>query len=147
MTGILAACMGKPGVTAFVLITDRTVSKSSHGTTTAGYSIVNDGLAKNADGTVLEAWLNGTGGSVSNYEVRATVTYGALSSGTSGSWLACSSTRSWTLSNSAADNSTVTAVMLVEIRLASSGVVQDSATITLNAESREPLGGGGRGRQ
>jgi hypothetical protein len=145
MTGILAAGIYRPLAAASVAISDQNISKTRRGTATAGYSIANDGRAKDADGNILEAWLLGFGGSVSNYEVRATAQSGSLSTGTTGSWFACSTTRSWTLSNSNGDNSRITTVILVEIRLVSTGVVQDSATITLNAESVESGGGGGGG--
>ena len=116
-----------------VQLSDFTVYQSATlGTATPTYSIVNTGAVASQAGT-LENWL--TSGTASNYEVRATVTSGTLTSGTSGSWLSCGTTRTWTKSNGAQDNSVLTCVMTVEIRLASTGVVQDSATITLSAES------------
>lgn len=143
MTAILAAFIGQPVATAFISITDQYITKFHRGAATASYVVANNGTVQNHAAAVLETWLNGSGGSVGNYEVRATVTSGSVTSGTTGSWLSCSTSRTWSVLNSAADNSTLTAVMTVEIRLASSGVVQDSATITLEATSIEPGGGGG----
>jgi hypothetical protein len=131
---------------AHVSIANQTVFDSSgihSSTATAIYTISSDGNVRNQASAVLESWLVGLGGSVGNYDVRATLTSGTLSSGTTGSWLNCSTSRSWSVANSAGDNSTVTAVIFVEIRLTSSGVVQDTATITLQAESNDYGGGGG----
>jgi hypothetical protein len=136
VTGILAACVWAQPVSATVQISDQSIYRASLGTTTASYSIANDGNVKKNTSTILEAWLQGSGGAVSDYEVRATVTSGSLTSGTTGSWLNCSTTRTWTLVNDAGDNSTITAVFTVEIRLAAApNTVLDSATITLSAES------------
>lgn len=144
MTAALTvACVGQNAVTAFISLTDQYISKSRRNTATASYTIANNGTVQDHTTTVLESWLSGSGGSVSNYEVRATVTSGAVTSGTTGSWLSCSTSRTWSVLNTAANNSTLTAVMTVEIRLASSGVVQDSATITIEATSIEAGGGGG----
>jgi len=119
---------------ASISITDQIISDSTSGTAQANYQIGSDGKVRDQSLGILESWLLG-GGTASNYEVRATVTSGSLSTGTVGSWLNCGTTRTWTLRNSAMNNSVLTCVMTVEIRLASSGVVQDSATITLEAES------------
>jgi hypothetical protein len=138
MTGILAVVAGSyPGAgTPAVSISDRTIRKIAiGGSATATYQITDDGTVRNHNNTVLESWLNGAGGSVANYEVRATVISGPLTSGTTGTWLSCSTTPAWSLTNSAQDNSTDVAVILIEIRLASTGVIQDSATITLQAEN------------
>jgi hypothetical protein len=144
VTAILASGIYAPAVAASVSITDKTVFAASRGTASVSYSISNDGTVRNQNNATLEAWLHGMGGSVGDYEVRATVVSGSLTAGTTGSWLNCGTTRTWTLTNSAVDNSTITAVLTIEIRLASSGVVQDSAAVTLSAESRD-FDTGGRG--
>ena len=66
-----------------------------------------------------------------NYSVRATVVSGSFTSGTFGSWLVLSSARTWALSGGVGG---VDAVMDIEIRLDSSGIVQDTARITFHAE-------------
>lgn len=143
MTGIISALAGMASTSSAspVSITDQYVSDSAFGTATAFYSITSTGLAQSQYGT-LESWLP-SGASASNYEVRAVVASGSpLTSGSVDSWLNCGTTRTWALSNSSQDNSMLTTVLTVSIRLASSGAVQDTATITLSAES-EYAGRGG----
>jgi hypothetical protein len=135
-TGAVAGSGSDSAPAASVSITDQHVFDSSGTTATAIYTIGNNGTVRDQDDNVLEAWLLGTGGSVSNYEVRATQISGvSLTSGTLSTWLPCSTSRSWVVENSARDNSTDTATLSISIRLASSGVVQDTATVTLSAES------------
>ena len=134
MTAILGAATYQYSVPVSISLSDRAVFDSSATTAVASYAIGSDGQVRDHDGNILESWLLG-GGTASNYEVRATVSSGTLSSGTTGSWLSCGTTRTWSISNSARDNSTVTSVLTIQIRLASTGVVQDSATVTLSAES------------
>ena len=134
MTAIIGiAGFGQTVSTPSVSLTDQSISDSAAGTATAGYTINSNGRVQDQAST-LESWLLGSGTN-SNYEVRATVDSGTLTSGTTGSWLNCGTSRSWSKSNSAMNNSVVTCVLTIEIRLASSGVVQDSATVTLSAES------------
>jgi hypothetical protein len=137
MTGVLGALVGYPANAAppiSVSISDQTCSDSVFGAATAFYQVNNAGTIKNQNGSVLETWLLG-GGTASNYDVRATLISGVLSSGTTGSWINCGTTSTWSVQNSAHNNSVKTAVILIEIRLTSSGVVQDSANITISAES------------
>ncbi len=68
------------------------------------------------------AWINNTG-NVGLYEVRCTVTAGALTTGTTGTWLNCGTSRSWT-----AEGTGESATCTFEIREASSGTVKDTQT-------------------
>lgn len=121
-----------------VSITDQLVySTGTSPGVTSTYTIDSDRTAKD-NGLVIETWLRD--GVSSSYEVRATLTSGTLSAGTTGSWLSCSTDRSWTVTRGAFGIET--AVVLIEIRDAGSGTVRDSATITISAE-RESGGGGG----
>lgn len=135
MTAILGAAAAfypTSGIT--VVITDRTVSKAGLASQTATYTIDNDKTVKNHAGTTLETWL--TGGAVADYEVRATLSSGTAPSGTLGSWMNCATDRSWSVTNAAADDTTITSVILVEIRdAASPNTVRDNATITIQATS------------
>lgn len=137
MTAILGAlgAYGATAVAAVVSITDQDIFEAGTGSVSATYSVANDGKVKNGAGAILETWLQGSGGVVANYEVRATLVSGTLTSGTTGSWLGCATTRTWTKTNGASNNSTVTAALTIEIRRASDGIVLDSATVTLSAES------------
>lgn len=75
-------------------------------------------------------WL--TSGSSSDFEVRATIVSGSVTSGTIGSWENLGTTRTWTRDRGAIGISTV--VLTIEIRNATSMVVLDTAEITLTAE-------------
>jgi hypothetical protein len=136
MTGALAASgvFGQSAPAPSVSISDATVSDTAIGTAIASYSINSDGTVRTSSDDILQSWLLG-GGTNSNYDVMATVTSGTLSSGTTGSWLNCGTTRTWALTNGLSNNSVKTAVFTLQMRLASTGVVQDSAVITLRAES------------
>lgn len=148
MTALLGACAtgsstassgggGGGGSSGSVSITDQEIFENQIGTATATYIIDNDGRVKDGNSAILESWL--ISGTNSSYEVRATVVSGTLTSGSTGSWLSCASDASWSLVNSLQNNSVKTCVLTIEIRLASTGVVQDSATVTLFAESDNNL--------
>lgn len=79
-------------------------------------------------------WITPKAAAGSNYEVRVSVNSGSLSSGTSDSWLSLGSSRSWGVAVSGGGG-TVSANITIEIRKASSGVVQASTTITISASS------------
>lgn len=136
MTAILgtAAVYGRTAPIASVQLSSWSLSDDAIGPATVTYQINSNGTVVSSTSGILESWLLG-GGTNSNYEVMATIVSGTLSSGTTGSWLNCSTTHSWAKSNSAQNNSVLTVVLTVQIRFASTGVVQDSATITLSAES------------
>lgn len=79
-------------------------------------------------------WITPKAAAGSAYDVRVTVNSGSLSSGTSGSWLSLGSSRSWGVSVSSGGGA-ASANITIEIRKASSGVVQASTTITISASS------------
>lgn len=64
------------------------------------------------------------------YEVRATVTAGALSSGTTGTWLALTTTRTWSVQRTT--NGTSSCTMTIEIRN-NGGAVLGSCTVQMTA--------------
>ena len=73
----------------------------SGGAQTATYTLESDGdviIATTVDGS-LDAgdWISPKASAPSDYEVQATLNAGTLTSGTTGSWLALTSNRSWTL--------------------------------------------------
>jgi hypothetical protein len=139
MTGILAAIAGFPA-NVTISITDRTISRTINGTATATFQLNADGNVRNHGGAIQEIWcgINGTAApsSTSGYEGRATLQSGtAPTSGTIGSWENLGTSRSWSNVNSGLDDSTITSVILVEIRNAATLAVVDSATITISATS------------
>lgn len=52
-------------------------------------------------------WITPKGRAPGAYEARATLNSGTLNGGTTGSWLALTSTRSWTCANTASANLTI----------------------------------------
>lgn len=118
---------------AVVSISDTNVTRTvtTPATATASYALENDGdIAVN--GSDDGDWITPKAAAGADYECRATVISGGFTTGTFGSWLALSSTRSWTLVQSGIG--TATASMTLEIRRASDGTVLDSATISFTAE-------------
>ena len=113
-----------------------TVASTGAGTQTPSFTLESDGDIVRATTPLGSAdigdWINPKAAAPSDYEVRATLNSGTLSSGTTGSWLALSTTRAWTLTRfvvGAADPVELT----IEIRKGS-GSVLDSTTVTLDAE-------------
>ena len=102
---------------------------------TAGYRLNSSGIAEslsNLTYTTLETWL--LSGAASAYEARATLSSGTLSSGTTGTWENLGTSRSWSVVDSVWDGSQAEAVIVVEIRDATTLMILDTATITLQAE-------------
>jgi hypothetical protein len=131
MTILLAAVGAFGGET--VSIDDRSVSETtvSPNPAEALYELTSGGDVYVDPGGTVETWVSPAPTSPGSYEVKATVTAGALSSGTTGSWLALSSNRSWSVGPVTLGNANAT--LTIEIR--KDGVVLDSATITLEAEA------------
>lgn len=140
MTGILCALAGTPNESSTVIsVTNQSVTDISGGLLSAsvGYQINADAGVYTKVGiagsyALVETWCTPTT-DASNFEVLATVTTGSLSSGTAGSWLALSSTRSWTRDASAGNSELC--VFTVDIRRIGTGTILDSATITLTADA------------
>lgn len=112
-----------------VQLSDQAIVKTStvH-PVTASYSIMAGGSVSDQDGTLLEVWK--LSGAATDYEVRATVTSGTLSSGTAGAWLSLGTSRTWSKTTSA----TATVNLLVEIRDAVTLAVLDTANISITAD-------------
>lgn len=112
------------------------VSSVGSGSQTATYTLESDGdvVTATTPGGSVDAgdWIDPRASAPSDYEVRATLNFGTLSSGTTGSWLALSTSRSWTLQQiivGVADQVELT----IEIRKGA-GAALASATVTLDAE-------------
>lgn len=104
------------------------------GTALCQYSVRNDGDVGATNGTntvgVVGAWIAPKSG-MGNYSVYATLVAGSPT-GTFGSWLNLGTTRVWQLSRATIGSNVAT--IDFQIRLDSSGVVQDTARVTLYAE-------------
>lgn len=132
---LIAAIAGTIGG-ARVSITDQGVSdvQPSPGTAFAGYRLTSSGEAQtdtnSSSWTRVEDWIRPTSAAPGSYEVRATLNSGTLTSGTTGSWLALSTTPEWTVERTL--NGISSASLTIEIRRGTT--VLDSATVTLTAE-------------
>lgn len=112
------------------------VSSVGSGSQTATYTLESDGDVVTATTPLgssdIGDWIDPKANAPSDYEVRATLNSGTLTSGTTGSWLALTSNRTWTLGRvtvGVADQVELT----IEIRKGS-GATLASATVTLDAE-------------
>lgn len=136
MSGVLSVLLGA-APDALITISNQSITDATGGArnATAGYRLTSGGQAQsqiNLTFATLEQWCTPTS-QASNYEVLVTVTSGSLSTGTAGSWLALSSTQTWT--RTATIGSANTCVFTVEIRRVGTSTVLDSATITLEADA------------
>jgi len=136
VSGVLAVLLGA-APDALITISNQSITDATGGArnATAGYRLTSGGQAQsqiNLTFTTLEQWCTPTS-QASNYEVLVTVTSGSLSTGTAGSWLALSSTQTWT--RTATIGTANTCVFTVEIRRVGTSTVLDSATITLEADA------------
>ncbi len=119
-----------------ITITDQSLNNVTFSPTnsTQAYRLDSNGKVydvKNASPSFIEDWVTPTG-AASSYEAFVTVTSGTLSSGTSGSWVALSSTRDWSVTQTSIGIKTCT--FTVDIRKVGTSTVLDSATITIEAE-------------
>lgn len=72
-----------------------TTLSSVSGASPCDYSVDNDGNIKSL-GLTIEAWITPTTAEIAAfYQVKVDVTAGAFDSGTTGTWLDCSSDNSW----------------------------------------------------
>ncbi len=119
-----------------ISISNETISALSFApdNATAAYRLNSNGQVEslvNGSPTTLEQWCTPTS-AAGNYEARVTVNSGALSSGTTGTWLALSTSRTWSVVRSGAGSSSCN--FTVEIRRTGTTTVLDSAIIDLVAE-------------
>ena len=130
---MLGAALRGRASTARVEISNQSVEDlETSGTATASITFESDGGVSAVGGTQIidSQWLvNSTTGS--NYEIRVTPTSGTFSSGTTGSWLALSSDRTWAVNR--ASLGTKTCIATVEIGLVGTSTALDTATITISA--------------
>ena len=116
-----------------VSITDQNVADITLTPTdaTATYTLQSGGNVVNHNSLLLEQWL--LKGAAGDYEARATVLSGdPPNSGTLNTWLALSTTRSW--SQTQTTPGVRSGEITVEIRDATTLAILDSATINITAE-------------
>lgn len=137
MSGIHMALLGSVASDPLIVLNNQTIVDATAGArnATAGYRLTSGGQAQsqiNTTFTTLEQWCTPTAEAV-NYEVLVTVTSGSLSTGTSGSYVALSSTQTWT--RTATVGNINTCVFTAQIRRVGTGTVLATATITLEADA------------
>jgi hypothetical protein len=130
MAGALGLMAGGNAFAVDLQGLDPTHSVLTPANASATYTLTNTG-AEQATGVASGTWL--VTGTVADYEVRATLNSGALTSGTVGSWLSLSTSRSWNVTRTDDAAGTTSASMLVEIRVAATTTVIDSATVDFTA--------------
>jgi hypothetical protein len=128
---------GTSGGSGGVLLSDRFVQDSNGGTASVSYRLTNTGdiewLSSIFGTQDIGDWISPKSGAPGSYEVRADLAPGsmALSSGTVGSWLALTSSRTWTVERSFVGVSEST----IDVQIRLGGTVLTTARITLYAEA------------
>jgi len=105
------------------------------GLSTASFSLTNTGIIA-SNGNPDGFWIVPQSG-MGEYQARATLLSGALTSGTLNSWLSLGTTRIWEITTSNPDLSE--AELLIEIRRTSDNAVLASATVFLTASAETHL--------
>lgn len=138
-----------PGISRAMVSADS--ASSGGGGSGGGPAFLKDGTAFDLQVSPTNAeaeWSIGSGGSVSgtglggytwlntgaagDYEIRATLLSGSLTSGATGIWQSLSSSRTWSKRRSGIGTSVVTLKM--EVRAVATGLVVATATINLDVE-------------
>lgn len=131
---MLLAGVGDPAV---ITLTDQNVSATNFGDDAqAKYTISSNGKVYEqlnfGTETELEQWCTPTS-ATDQYEVRATISGSTPSGSATNTWLSLGGTVAWSFQVTPGNQLDCT--MTVEIRLASTGVVKDSASIVLSAQA------------
>lgn len=128
MTGIFAAMTGPRGGGSAIL-NNAAVSSVGVGPRTAGWKIDTfDGFVYTLRQAAYTARYQWTTDSPANFEVKATLVSGAVTTGTTGSWLSCSTDREWTVIGDAS------ASLTIEVRDSATAIVLSSCSVDLYAE-------------
>lgn len=135
LSGALACLAGcsNMGTGSTVILVDGTFFSYGLGARTATFRIANDGYIYAGDnGSYIQqyAWL--LSGAAGDYQAYATVTAGSVI-GTTGSWVALSSTADWSIADGNDDGIPESATMIVQIRDTATSTVRATATIDLSA--------------
>ena len=132
MTGITAIMAGNArGSAPLVAINNASDSAFvfSPNTATASYTLNNSGQVVLGNSGFFENWIIPQVG-MSDYEARATLNSGSITSGTLDAWVSLGTSRTWQVVRSISGVSG--ANLTIEIRLTGGSVI-DSATVTLSA--------------
>lgn len=124
---------GSGGGSPVVALVDAYVQDANSGFAEASYSLESD--ARIASTTTLDGynllgdWVSPNSAAPGSYEVRADIVSGSVTGSATGSWLALTSSRTWTIQ--LLGEGFFSAILTVSIRL--SGVTLASCTVTLEA--------------
>lgn len=106
----------------------------------SAFSSVTASVQYNSDGSVATSpsssstWFSPTAsGTGDDYEIYVSVSSGSTPSGTLNTWLALSSARQWSVTDTNDGPSSVTTTLSVQVRDVATETVQDTATVTLTA--------------
>lgn len=124
-----------------VRIENHNIGSWTTGAAHAGYRLGADGVAYFHMQGVYSAYANEwlVAGAAGDYEVRATLLEGTLSTGTLNTWLSLDQNRDWGNSDGLADGVSQSGRLLIEIRSKATQLVLDSAEITITAERESDL--------
>jgi hypothetical protein len=120
-----------------ISITDQTIYGFATSSAGAWYFLLANGQVQGStdfngiNPFFIENWVTPTS-QAANYEALVTILTGSLTGGTTGSWVALSSNRSWYVNQTG--NGQKTCTFTVQIRRVGTGTVLDTATITITAD-------------
>lgn len=129
---MIAASAAGSSVTLTLNSATYDASTLTPGTATATYSVKSDGtvsVSLTGGSGSSYSWISG--GLPSNYEVRFTPTTGTVSTGTTGAWLALTTTRTITVQRTTVGLKSAT--VTVEIGLLGTSSALATASVVLNA--------------
>lgn len=137
MSILMAAFAAMGGGTTVTLAASYSVfaTNNTPNNALASISFESDGdiVTVGDSGTVDEGdWINPKASAPGSYEIRATLVSGDTPAGTLGSWLALSTTRTWTNNKLGAAPGVRECQLTIEIRLGAT--VLDTTTVDLYAE-------------
>lgn len=126
-----------------VVLANASVDDANSGSAEASYSLTTAGDVfgtSTLNGAVdIGDWISPNSAAPGSYEARADVVSGSVTGSATGSWLALTTTRTWTLARSTPGVSA--ARLTVSIRLGVTTLT--SATIDLSVQVEPDYGGGG----
>ncbi len=99
---------------------------------TASYQLANTRDVVISPGSTSDDWADAAL-TASDFECRATIVSGSVSTGTTGSWLGLGTSRTWTRTRTSNVEGDDVVVLTIEIRDVATSTVQATATITLTA--------------
>lgn len=139
MSGIhamLLAGNGAVGGSGSVTLINATVdSQNSGANASASWRIDSDGWVYEGYNGAYSSTNQWTSDAVANYEVRATVGGGSTPTGSAtATWLACSSDRDWTVTDTTFDELVKYSNLTIEVRDAATATVRATCYIDLYAE-------------